>query len=312
MKSHNEQNPLIDKALKAKRESKSVEFKETFDPHSTQDWCEILKDFVAIANTGGGVIVIGTDSKGVPSGADVSAVIELDPARIADKIRQYTGTDFDDFEIHECKKCSYTVAVITIGSPSLPLVFTRPGTYPLGNKKQRTAFSQGTVYFRHGAKSEPGTNTDLNSALNRRLSEIRKEWLAGVRKVVKAPPGSEVQVLPPEVRVSDKPGSTPIRIVDDPAAPAYRRIDPNATHIYRQMDVIAQVRKRLPQDQRFNSHDVLAIRRVHGIESNPLFFYKPKFGSPQYSQDFVKWILGQHRKDKSFFAKTRRSYRGLP
>jgi len=45
---------LIQKALTAKRESKSVEFKETFDPTSPGDWCEVVKDIVAIANSGGG------------------------------------------------------------------------------------------------------------------------------------------------------------------------------------------------------------------------------------------------------------------
>ena len=47
---------LIEKAKAAKRESKYIEFKVSFDIDSTQDWCEIIKDIVAIANSGGGII----------------------------------------------------------------------------------------------------------------------------------------------------------------------------------------------------------------------------------------------------------------
>ena len=50
---------LIDKALAAKRESKHIEFKEGFDPASGHDWCESIKDIVAIANSGGGVLIFG-------------------------------------------------------------------------------------------------------------------------------------------------------------------------------------------------------------------------------------------------------------
>ena len=60
---------LVDKALKAKRESKLIDFKSAFDPESTGDWCELVKDIVAMANSGGGAIVIGLDNSGSPSKA---------------------------------------------------------------------------------------------------------------------------------------------------------------------------------------------------------------------------------------------------
>ena len=58
----------------------------------------------------------------------------------------------------------------------LPLVFARPGTYSVPGGKQKTAFAQGTVYFRHGAKSEPGTTEDLAHALDRRLGTADSYW----------------------------------------------------------------------------------------------------------------------------------------
>src|ERR1700745_3001494 len=41
----------------AKRESKTVDFKTAFDPDRASDWCELIKDMVAVANSGGGTIL---------------------------------------------------------------------------------------------------------------------------------------------------------------------------------------------------------------------------------------------------------------
>ena len=50
---------IIARGLNAKRESKYIEFKSSFDSKSGRDWCEIIKHIVAISNTGDGVIIFG-------------------------------------------------------------------------------------------------------------------------------------------------------------------------------------------------------------------------------------------------------------
>lgn len=54
---------LLEKALSAKRESKHIEFKHSFDPTSMGEWCEVINDIVAIANSGGGIIVFGLETR---------------------------------------------------------------------------------------------------------------------------------------------------------------------------------------------------------------------------------------------------------
>lgn len=76
----------VERAKRAKRESKYIEFKSEFEATSPGDWCEIIKDLVAISNSGGGVVAFGLDSRGNPTGNDVSSVLSLDPAEITDKI----------------------------------------------------------------------------------------------------------------------------------------------------------------------------------------------------------------------------------
>jgi hypothetical protein len=299
---------LIEKALGAKRESKYIEFKESFDPSSPGEWLEIIKDILAIANSGGGVILFGVDNKGELSGADVSSILSIDPATMTDKIYKYTDIQFSDFEFVDCQKGEARIAALKILSNSTPIVFTKPGTYNVGEGKQKNAFSKGTVYFRHGAKSEPGNTSDLQSALERNLNEIRKSWMQGVRKVVQAPSGSQVQILPSEVVESQSSTATPIRIVDDPLAPAFYKINPDESHPFRQTEAIAEVNKKLPDKYQINQYDILSARRVYNLDDKDEYCYNSKFGSRQYSKEFVYWLVEQFNKDNNFFIKARREY----
>ena len=52
-------DPRLAKCLAAARESRAIEFKEQFVPTDHKQSLEILKDIVAIANSGGGTLAIG-------------------------------------------------------------------------------------------------------------------------------------------------------------------------------------------------------------------------------------------------------------
>lgn len=204
---------------------------------------EIVKDIVAFANSGGGAIAIGLDNSGNPANTDISQVLGCDPAVMTDHICKYTGIHFSSFEIVEQSKDGRRIAIILISGVNVPMVFNKPGTYKIDDRNQKTAFSAGTVYFRHGAKSEPGNTDDIRTVIERQLESMRKSLLKGVRKVVQAPPGSRILTFGPSVEVHESvsPNAKAIRIVDDPDAPAYRKIDYDITHPHRQMDVIQKV-----------------------------------------------------------------------
>ena len=300
---------IIEKAKNAKRESKYIEFKDRFDVQSSQHWCEIIKDIVAISNSGGGCIVFGVNNNGSPSGHDVSSVLELDPAIITDKIAKYTDRQFSDFEIEEIDKRGHKIAILIIYPTEVPFIFTKPGTYSTIDGRQRTAFGKGTIYFRHGAKSEPGNYYDLEKAIERRIEEIKKSWLSGIKKVVTAPLDHIIQVLPPDVKASLSPTATPIRITNSKEAPAYRLETPDKTHPYRQKEVIEKVNALLKGKQ-INQYDMLCVRRVYKVDvSRPDFYYKPKYGVPQYSEEFVNWLIESFQNDPKFFDKAREKYR---
>src|SRR5882724_5172524 len=129
------------KPANAKNESKSVDFKSAFDPDCAADWCQLLKDFVAMANSGGGTILIGVADDGQYAGdANTLKVLQTDPAIITDKVAKYTGVQFDAFTIDRVKRSRHHVAMITIGWADPPMIFEKPGTYLIENGKQKAAF----------------------------------------------------------------------------------------------------------------------------------------------------------------------------
>jgi hypothetical protein len=286
----------LDRALAAKRESRRVALRETFNAGSIQDWCEIVRDIVAMANSGGGVILFGVDHSG-----------QLDPAAITDSIHRYTDSNFSNFEIVDAVKDSTPVVALVIGEAPTPIVFSKAGTYATGEGRQATAFDRGTLYFRHGAKSVPASTEDIAALIERRVNAQRKTLLSAVKRVVRAPEGAAVSVLPAEVRDSDSPSATPIRVVDDPGAPAYRLVDYDKTHPYRQKELLAAFRERMP-GRNINQFDLLVVRHLHPIDSSPELSHKALFGTRQYSQKFLDWLVEQATSDLHFFEAAREIY----
>lgn len=217
----------LSRALVASKESKDAEFKQSFDVDSPCAWCEVIKDVIAMANSGGGVILFGVLNNGRASGLDVMKVVGLDPADITNKVNKYTNYDFSEFEISAHLKESHQIAALVVHGVPVPIVFTKPGTYDAGGGKQKTAFSAGQVYFRHGAKSEPGNNNDLRNAIEREVRQRRREWTQGIRRVFSAPRGSVVSTKPSLASTS----LTAIRVVNDPTAPRV---------VLREEDMLAQ------------------------------------------------------------------------
>ena len=255
--------------------------------------------------------MVGVKNDGTPSGWDPTPMLNLDPADITNKVAKYTGEQFDGFDITETEKDGYRIAILQIHAVCMPIVFSEPGAYPdMGREKEKVAFGKGTVYFRHGAKSEPGNSNDLRQCIDREVQRLRRSWLSNIRKAIEAPIGSRVDVLQPPVIEPALPSETSIRIVDDLRVPAYREIDSDQTHPHRQKEVVPLVNQRLGGSKDINSYDVLCVRKVHKIDqAKPKFYYKSRYGSPQYSDAFVDWLVEQYRKDSLFFDKARKEYK---
>ena len=278
---------LLKRAAEASRSSKRVELKESREV----DPVELVRDLAAMANAGGGVIVVA-------GGADV------DEEMLHEQLGEYAEPEFEGFELHPITRGGRpAMAIVVEGVANTPLVFVRQGRY--GNQ---IAFTRGGLYFRHGAKSEPATGADVADFIKRQLDATRAQWLSNIRAVMHAPGGAEVAVV--ETAERDEEGRpTLIRLTTDPHAPLYGQVDPDHSHPYRQKEVIREVNARL-DGEGVNAFDILSVRRVHSIteETRPEFVHVPKFGSPQYSDAFVDWLVGEHQRSSDFFEQAKRAY----
>jgi Putative DNA-binding domain/EC042_2821-lke REase len=292
----------LESAIDHKSESAAVDYKASFDPNSPSEWIEIVKDIVAFANSGGGVVVFGLADDGSASNFDCKTLEVLDPAMLTDKIHKYTGQQFSGFSFLSAARDGRLLFAIAVDGTTIPVVFSKPGTYDVGGGKQKTAFSGGTVYFRHGAKSEPGNADDLRIFIENRIEAMRKAWFEGIVKVVEAPPGSHVEVTPPGPLTASMDS---VRLVNDPAAPAFRNVSVDESHPFRQKEVAAEVNKRLGGGKTVIPYHIQCVRKLYSIDDNPTFVYPMKNSSAQYSQAFVDWIMQKHTENNDFFEDAR-------
>jgi len=289
-----EANRFLSRAAEAKRSSKRVELDEGFDPQSPGVWLALVRDVAAMANSGGGVVVVHG---------------EVEEEQLHEELARYAEPEFESFEVRDIKRAGRpATAIVVEGVANTPLVFSRTGRYRNADGDEHVAFARGGLYFRHGAKSEPATGADVRDFIKRQLDATRSQWLANIRQVMHAPDGAEVAVIETAER-DDEGRPTLIRLTTDPHAPLYGQVDPDRSHPYRQKEVIREANERLV-GVTVNAFDVLSVRRVHAIseETRPEFVHVPKFGSPQYSDAFVDWLVGEYEREPGFFSRAKTNY----
>ncbi len=291
----------VEEALASECELDDLDFKQAFDPDAPGDWLQLIKDLVAMANSGGGMIIIGCLNNGQPVGVSMDLVPRLDPSVIGDKIHCYTGVHLGGTKVLTGQKSGKAVVLIQVPAAEYPIPFTKVGTYVLPDGKQKTAFNQGNLYFRHAAKSEPANADDLRRFVDQKLNDFKEFWLSGIRKVVEAPRDSVFAVLPSELKLTNSPAAIPIRVTADSAAKALSAPMVDVTHPYRQKEVIEAFNNRINGAVQINAHHLLCVRRAHNIHRDLKYCYNMNWSSPRYSEAFIEWLIEQYRTNSAFF-----------
>ena len=288
------QERLLVRAAQAKRGSRAVALaREVSSPRAH---LELIKDIVALANAGGGVIVWAPDAA-------------LDVEALARAIEAYTDQPSPALRRAELAHEAAARTALIVGPSDVPIAFAKAGEYG-ENGTAHTVFAPGTIYFRHGAKSEPAKRDDLVRWRDRAVHEAQRDWLAGIRKVVHAPAGHSVVVLPPSGVASAGGVSVEARISGRATATAF--VPRNAEEIwpYRQQGLLNAVNRHLPRSAWVNGYDVMCVNRKYDVlKSRPDFAYKSHhLASPQYSSAYAAWLVDQYKADPAFFREARAAY----
>jgi hypothetical protein len=292
-------------AESAVRESKIIDFKESLDVNSKGDWCELIKDIIAIANVCGGALLIGVKDDGKKSGYPHNTFLSYDSAKIADKISSYLDIEYTDFEIIEIKRYDKKVACMICYPSFPPRIFRKPGDYSDENGKLKTAFQKGVLYTRRGTRSIPAQSSDLSVMLNREINNRKKSWLGNIKKIVQSPFDYDVHVVSKGTAVTFSNTGTPIRLTNNPDAPEFKISSPDKMCPFNTTKTVALINQKLKGKALINSYDILLLRYQYRIDENPEYYYHPVSGSSQYSEKFISWVLEKYISDNKFFEKNR-------
>jgi hypothetical protein len=278
----------------------SLRLERTFDQSSERDWCELIRDVAAIANTGGGDIFLRAS-------AAAAAITRSDVLRW---LGEYSDSTFDAIELLPANVSDAAGLVISIGRALFPIVFTKRGSYsnPNGEGNQVEVFAAGSIYFWHANKSDPGGTGDLREFFERLVRRVRRRWLRGIRRVLKTPVDTVVQ--PMAARKGTKPSIEaaaslrPVRITTDPDAPALQPQDVEQLYPWRQKDLLSELKARLGR-RSLTTYDIQAVRRHHRLDERPDFVFHLPGAGRRYSPAAADWFMEQHERDPEFFAKAR-------
>src|SRR6476469_5812808 len=148
----------LGRAANATRSSKRVALRDS------ADYVELVRDVAAMANSGGGVIVL-------------DGVAGVDEELLHEQLARYAEPEFEGVEVETLSRNGRpSTAIVVEGVRNAPLVFTRSGR--LGS--EHVAFVRGGLYFRHGAKSEAATGEDVRDFIRRQLEATRTQWLSNI------------------------------------------------------------------------------------------------------------------------------------
>jgi hypothetical protein len=170
-------------------ESNTADLKVMFNSSSPGAVLELVKDLVATANSGGGTIRIGateTSQGGIPE----EALGTLDGARVSDQVNKYIAPCRArvSHEVTANGDGTYVVDLSIEACGKYPYVFSKHGQY-LSSPKPGTAFREGDIYVRHGAKSERATYEDIVAIIERAVESNRDEIFHRIDQLAHLPEG---------------------------------------------------------------------------------------------------------------------------
>jgi len=122
--------------------------------------------------------------------------------------------------------------------------------------------------------------------------------------VVEAPTDSEIHVIRTDVSIGHSDAVQPIRLTDRGDGPLFKVVDNDQLYPYRAKELLKRLDELLGP-KTVGSYDVLLGRRAHKVDSNPNFSYQGRFGSRQYSEAFVEFLMNEYARDGQCFQKLR-------
>lgn len=177
-----------------------------FDPDTVVDRLKLVRLVVAMANGGGGRVVLGAPSTGEAQGLGSSAAEMVTGAWVGALVGEFTGGDPLDLAVDQrpATEGRMVVEIGVRGCPEPPLVLERAGTYPDTSGQEQTVFESRSVYTRRRGRTERARRDDYRRWRADAVEQVRRQVAERLALVVEAPVGAQIRVLT-EGEVHDPP-----------------------------------------------------------------------------------------------------------
>lgn len=173
-------------------ESQNSDLKIKVDFNNAAEKLEFVKNIVALANSGGGELVIGKNEKLSP-GITSKEVSELDSARTDDLVRQFIKPAQISVG-HDIRKLRNGKFILTIkvSAAEFPIVFSKQGFDEITKKP---IFRKGDIWTRHSTKTEPIEYEDIRKWIEAARAAGRDQLKDQLLLVSKLPAGAEIKAV---------------------------------------------------------------------------------------------------------------------
>lgn len=198
-------NPALIELIERRREARNLEYKEA-DAQESMRWgsadvnAKIARTVMAMANIGGGAIVLGMRQIGPDVWEPVGVSEEVDASYRQDDVQSWVNERADpyvEFIINHIEYNGMRFVIIEVaGFEDLPVVCAKPGG------TNRPILRQGAIYTRPRRKHETTeiqSQTEMRELLDiaiergvqRRLKTVLDAWAQALSRAVPAPPTDE-------------------------------------------------------------------------------------------------------------------------
>ena len=193
-------------------ESEHLEKKSSLDPSNPKEMLGLVADVVAMSNTKGGTLLIGTQGAPLPD----NHLKLFDSARVDDKVNSFVEPNVTGIKSLQLDRDFILIEVDKSRNP--PHVFKKEGNFNDPEKGQSHIFRSRDILVRHSSKTECANRSDIDRMFNERQQTLFER----VKMVFDAPAGARVHVVEEGMGV-------PVRI--DPTAsdarPVYDVLTPS-------------------------------------------------------------------------------------
>lgn len=172
----------LDELLGLAAEHAELDFKATLDLNNAAHRLGLLKDLIAMANSGtGGYVIVGANENGAPATehAPVDAS-QFDSADLGQQLAKYVVTaPIVTSQAHDIDGRTLVLVHVAPPASGLPVIISRSGEYQ-GTKGMKVVLVEGVLYLREGTR----TVTATDAHWPRMLSRYRASVIAETRESI--------------------------------------------------------------------------------------------------------------------------------